>query len=81
MSRKVGWVGGWVLGGWVDGTVSVERAMLGALVVLDRYARDVLTEMVIEGVAALDGFGWQARLRYYWEEGTMLVSEQAGRLA
>lgn len=46
----------------------LQRATLGALVVMDVHARDVVAALAAGSVASQSDFDWQAQLRSYWVE-------------
>ncbi|KAK3272243.1 hypothetical protein CYMTET_19451 [Cymbomonas tetramitiformis] len=51
----------------------LERATLGALVVMDVHARDVVTLLAHAEVKVASSFDWQCQLRAYWEENTVMM--------
>lgn len=48
----------------------LQRATLGALVVMDVHARDVVAALAEGAVSSQSDFDWQAQLRSYWVEDT-----------
>jgi len=46
----------------------LNRAMLGALIVLDVHNRTVVLDMIKSRVDNIEAFDWTKQLRYYWEK-------------
>ena len=58
----------------VRGNITEQQAMtLGALIVIDVHAADVVTRLIDNKVITIDDFDWIAQLRYYWEEDNCFV--------
>ena len=50
------------------GLQRIERKAIVALVIHDVHARDIIEELVHDGVASLSSFAWKKQLRFYWEQ-------------
>jgi len=48
---------------------NLQRLSLGALVVIDVHARDVVEHLIRNQVTEVSSFDWQAQMRYYFEAG------------
>eukprot|EP00770_Monocercomonoides_exilis_P008083 MONOS_8041.1-p1 / transcript=MONOS_8041.1 / gene=MONOS_8041 / organism=Monocercomonoides_exilis_PA203 / gene_product=dynein haevy chain 9, inner dynein arm 5 / transcript_product=dynein haevy chain 9, inner dynein arm 5 / location=Mono_scaffold00292:32264-47119(-) / protein_length=4951 / sequence_SO=supercontig / SO=protein_coding / is_pseudo=false len=46
---------------------ALQRVSVGALMVLEVHERDVVEELISEGVGSTGDFDWAKRLRYYWD--------------
>ncbi|CAD7943415.1 unnamed protein product [Amoebophrya sp. A25] len=46
----------------------LQRTCIGALVVIDVHAKDVVQKLIDEKIDSKDAFEWISQLRYYWEE-------------
>ena len=44
----------------------ISRMTLSALIVIEVHARDVVDNMIQQGVSSLNDFEWISQLRYYW---------------
>ncbi|XP_056593901.1 dynein axonemal heavy chain 3 isoform X3 [Triplophysa dalaica] len=52
---------------------SGSRMTLGALIVIDVHARDVVSKLAQDGVSSLNDFQWISQLRYFWEDGEVML--------
>jgi dynein heavy chain len=58
-----------------SGLKSVERLTIEALVVIEVHSKEVTKSLVEKKIDSPSAFDWLAQLRYYWEDGKMVVKQ------
>ncbi|KAL0488326.1 dynein heavy chain [Acrasis kona] len=51
---------------------STQRKVIQTLIIIEVHARDVVEQMIADGVSSVTDFGWLKQLRYYWENNCMV---------
>ncbi|KAF3833726.1 hypothetical protein F7725_024930 [Dissostichus mawsoni] len=49
------------------------RMTLGGLTVIDVHARDVVAKLAEDGISSTNDFAWISQLRYFWEDGEVML--------
>lgn len=50
------------------GLTKLQRTTVGALVVIDVHAKDVVEKLNEEAITSTSAFEWISQLRYYWNK-------------
>eukprot|EP00761_Pharyngomonas_kirbyi_P008673 gb/GECH01008685.1/.p1 GENE.gb/GECH01008685.1/~~gb/GECH01008685.1/.p1 ORF type:complete len:4033 (+),score=845.30 gb/GECH01008685.1/:1-12099(+) len=55
------------------------RKMMSTLITIDVHARDIIENLIEEGISSPTDFGWYRQLRYYWEDNDCIVRQSNSR--
>jgi dynein heavy chain len=54
---------------------SLQRKVVASLIIIEVHGRDVVDQMIQDGVQSVTDFGWMKQLRYYWDKNRCVVRQ------